>query len=89
MTLWALLILVAQEPRGDSLMTRADARLSVPCGAECAPPAPQERYRLGDSDERARAAPRAVDDTGARCSVVGARVCTGRPRKLFSTPLPQ
>lgn len=89
MTLWALLALVAQEPRAEALMSRADARLSVPCGAECAPPAPDQRYRLGDTDEGTRAAPRSVDDTGARCSVVGARVCTGRPRKLFSTSLPQ
>lgn len=86
----ALLLLAGQQPPpADALMKGAGDRLSVPCGPECERPKADERYRLGDADENGPHAPRAVDDTGARCSVVGARVCTRPPRKLFSTPLPQ
>lgn len=85
----ALLLLAGQQPEADALITRAGDRLSVPCGPECDRPKAGERYRLGEADEGGPRAPRAVDDTGARCSVVGARVCTRPPRRLFSTPLPQ
>lgn len=82
-----LLLLLGQQPAADALMRTAGERLSVPCGEACAPPKPGERFRLGDTDEVEPRAPRAVDDTGARCSVIGTRPCTRRPRKIFSTPL--
>lgn len=82
------LALLVQQPAGDALLKSANKRLNVPCGPECDPPKPDERYRLGDTDEADARAPRAVDDTGGKCSVVGDRLCTRPPRKLFSTPLP-
>ena len=84
-----LLLLLAQQPAGDALLKGANERLRPPCGPECDPPKPDERYRLGDADEAGPRPPRVVDDTGGKCSVVGARLCTRPPRKLFSTPLPQ
>ena len=83
-----LLLLVGQGQSTDALMKGAENRLSVPCGAECAPPPAQARYRLGEVEPES-VAPRTEDDAGTPCSAVGARPCTRSPRRLFSTPLPE
>lgn len=84
-----LLLALIQQPAADPLLVRAGERLRAPCGEACAPASPDARFRLGDTDEAGPRAPRAVDDQGTRCSVVGARLCTRKPRTIFSTPLPQ
>lgn len=88
MTLALAMALLAQD--AGALMRAADARLSVPCEGEgeCAAAPPDARFRIEQDDAGAIGAKeRAIRDTGARCSVVGARVCTRPPRTLFSTPV--
>lgn len=86
MTLALLLLLAGQAADPDALIKDASTRLSVPCGEACAPVRPDERYRIERDGEPG--GPRIVDERGARCGVIGDRVCTRKPRTLLSAPIP-
>ena len=78
-------LLLAQAPA--TLLERAKARLSVPAETR----SKDARYRVEDGDDDA--APdgktRALGVTGRPCSLVGARVCTRKPRTWVKAPLPR
>ncbi len=77
-----LLLLAVEDPK--ALMKGASSRLS----AEAPPRPADERYRIaGDADTGASAAQRALAVDGGQCNVVGARLCTKKPRTLLSRPL--
>ena len=69
----------------DTLFATAAKRLSV---SDTQVPPRRSPYRIdssaGDSPD---AKDRAFIEDGQRCQVVGARMCTKRPRTLLSTPL--
>lgn len=72
--MFLLLLAAAADPA--TLVTRASDRLSV------VQPVPRrESFRVEhDADAAASTKDRAIAEDGARCSVVGARVCTRKPR---------
>lgn len=101
MTVMTLLLLGAQTgvtvgatlppqdlPRRD-LMRHAGSRLSAACkGADCRTEPTRSPFRLDDDDALdPDAKARALGDDGSRCSVVGARVCTRKPRTLLRAEL--
>ena len=81
-------LLVAAEPPVNSamLMTRAANRLSV---REPAPAAPADRrYRIEeDGATSPTAKDRAIAENGQRCALIGGRLCTRKPRTVFSAEL--
>lgn len=83
-----MLLLAGQAADADAMMKGAGARLSVPCGEACVAPSPDLRYRI-DTEEPAGLDPkdRALADKAGRCAVVGDRICTRPPRRLWSAPL--
>lgn len=101
MTVMALLLLSVQTgdaigaalpshdiPRRD-LMRHAGTRLSAACkGPDCGTEPTRSPFRLDDDDALdPDAKARAIGDDGSRCSVVGARVCTRKPRTLLRAEL--
>ena len=77
-----LLLLAVDDPK--ALMKGASSRLSAEVPARPA----DERYRVaGEVDAGASAAQRALAVDGGQCNVVGARMCTRKPRTLLSRPL--
>ena len=84
----ALLLLAPEDPAKDlgALLRGASAKLSV----ADAPPPPDARYRIaGDAADPLTAQQRALAVDGGQCNVVGARLCTRKPRTLLSRPLSQ
>ncbi|WP_151954796.1 hypothetical protein [Sphingomonas sp. EC-HK361] len=69
----------------DTLVATAAKRLSV-SDTQVAPR--RSPYRIDPSaGDSPNAKDRAFVEDGQRCQVVGARMCTKRPRALLSTPL--
>ena len=84
-----LLLLAAALSDPATLMSRAQARLAVPCrGPGCAAPVRRSAYRIDEDPGPALTAKdRAIGDDGSRCNVVGARRCTSHAKTLFRTDL--
>ncbi|WP_156340168.1 hypothetical protein [Sphingomonas sp. Leaf17] len=66
----------------------ASSKLSVTCRTErCGEPEKRSPYRLeADDVASSDSKGRAIDD-GTKCNVVGSRVCTRKPRTVFSTAI--
>jgi hypothetical protein len=79
----AALLLAGGTP--EDLMATAAKRLAI---SDTSPARPRSPFRIDSSAGDARnAKDRAFAEDGQRCQVVGARMCTRRPRTLLSTPL--
>lgn len=85
--LLALALMSAQAADPGALMRAAHSRLGAGCATGCGAP-PDARWRVAQDDEApgADAKARALGDGAARCGVVGARLCTKRPRRLLRAP---
>ncbi|KQT33487.1 hypothetical protein ASG29_05430 [Sphingomonas sp. Leaf412] len=67
----------------------ADARSRLSAEAP-APSRKDTRYRIDDDDDTGPdGKTRALGVTGQPCALVGARVCTRKPRTWVKAPLPQ
>ncbi|HEU0066059.1 MAG TPA: hypothetical protein VFQ57_02335 [Sphingomonas sp.] len=92
-----MLLLAAFQSQGlpptstGDLVASASGRLAITCGGrECAPRPASDLYRVDASDDSAMTSKdRAFRDDGSRCQVVGAKLCTRQPRKIFSTGIGQ
>ena len=82
----ALLLLLVSGQHG--IVQSATSKLSVACKTEpCDETVKRSPYRL-DADDSATSTVkgRSIDD-GTKCNVVGSRVCTRKPRTVFSTAI--
>ena len=85
----AILLLVQAGPVADPdpLLATAAGRLSA---TDPAPVEPKRSpYRIDGAAAGATAKDRAIGEDGTRCSIVGSRVCTRKPRTVLSAPLGQ
>ncbi len=80
-----LLLLVSGQ---HAIVQSASSKLSVTCKTEpCDEPPKRSPYRLEPDDDAASdTRGRSIDD-GTKCNVVGSRVCTRKPRTVFSTAI--
>lgn len=71
-----------------TIVQEASSKLAVTCATpRCGEPVKPSPYRLGTIDENGV---RGVTiDDGTKCDVVGSKVCTSKPRRVFSTALNQ
>jgi len=80
-----VMIAILQLASADPLLTTAAGRLNA------TDPAPTETkrspYRIDSEAAGATSKDRAIREDGTRCSVVGSRVCTRKPRTVFSAPI--
>lgn len=78
-------IAILQLAGANPMLTKGASRLSA------TDPAPIEAkrspYRIESEAAGASSKDRAIQDNGTRCSVVGSRVCTRKPRTVFSAPI--
>jgi hypothetical protein len=77
-----LLLLAAAEP--DPLLAKASSRLSVSDEAK-----PPSDYRIDreDTGSATSTKDRALAEDGGRCSLIGGKVCTRKPRTWLKTDL--
>lgn len=69
----------------EDLMATAAKRLAI---SDAKPAQRRSPFRIdSDTGDSRNAKDRAFAEDGQRCQVVGARMCTKRPRALLSTPL--
>lgn len=84
--MFAMLLMMASGQT--TIVQEAANKLAVTCPTpRCGEPAKPSPYRLGAIDDTGIRGV-AIDD-GTKCDVVGSKVCTSKPRKLFSTSLDQ
>lgn len=79
----ALLLQMSALP--EDLLARASSRLS----AVSAVPRTDSRYRVDGDAAVEDGKQRALETTGGQCQVVGARMCTRKPRTWLKAELPQ
>lgn len=78
----ATMMLLLASPQADALMSRAADALSVK-----APPVVDRtgaKWRIDAGADVDNGKERALGTTGAQCQVVGARMCTRKPRTVLS-----
>lgn len=83
----AALLLQLAAPGAADLMARASSRLSAAPAAEADTASTQ--YRIAGEASVDDGKQRALETTGAQCQVVGARMCTRKPRTWVKAALPQ
>lgn len=76
-------------PHHRAARIRAALRPSACATAACTAEPPRSRYRLDAPDEVPRDTKQtALATDGSACSIVGARVCTRKPRTIVTTHFP-
>lgn len=81
----ATMLMMLAMPQADAMISRAADRLSV----KAAPAIGRDgkKWRIDPDMEVEDGKERALGTTGAQCQVVGARMCTRKPRTVLSRPI--
>lgn len=79
------ILLQLPDPAPADLMARASSLLAP----TPAPTTPDSRYRVDGDMAAEDGKQRALETTGGQCQVVGARMCTRKPRTWLKTDLPR